>query len=64
MALLKVKLFFLADFASKNFFLLKNLNWLGSIKHHMKFDFLPAVIGLLIQIIIQSRVQNHAKHLK
>ena len=30
---------FLADFTSKTFFFLKNLNWLRSTKYHIKFDF-------------------------
>ena len=31
---------FLADFTSKIFFFLKNLNWLRSAKYHKKLDFL------------------------
>ena len=55
---------FFADFTSKDFFLLKNLEWLSFTKYHMKFDFFPVAEGLLIQIIIQRRIQNRVKHLK
>ena len=44
---------FLADFTSKNFFLLKSLEWLGFTKYHIKCNFFPVAERLLIQVITQ-----------